>query len=180
MGPIRANPSGLKSVPISMPTSTSCSRVRPSRSSVLSESIISGSTSTYELRLGSLRLPLVAKLRTSRAAPNSTESKSWLADAYASPVTVMCAAAASPSDGASTNGMPSRPSSRFASPTIPSVIEVVCWAYFLAASESPASSARSYFTVASFLIARRRAISAAFIEGGVPSNTYTGRMPSDR
>ena len=99
------------------------------------------------------------------------ESKSWLAEAYACPVFVRCAAVASPSDAASMYGIPKCVKSCFDSCTIPSLILVVCWAYFLASSIFPSAIAFSYLTVASFLICFLRSISAVFSDGGLPSKT---------
>ena len=71
LGPMPFTPSGLKSVPTSMPMSTSCSCVTPSSSNTFLNSTISGTTSTYTFFLGNFLLPLIVKLRISLGAPNN-------------------------------------------------------------------------------------------------------------
>ena len=125
----------------------------------------------YVFLFGNFLLPLLVKFLTNLFAPHKIESKSWLAEAYACPVFVRCAAVASPSDAASMYGMPKYVRSCFDSFTMPSFILVVCCAYFLASSIFPSTIAFSYLIVASFLICFLRSISAVFSEGGLPSKT---------
>jgi hypothetical protein len=85
----------------------------------------------------------------------------------------MCAACASPSDGACTVGMPISRSSSRASATISLVNFEVIVDFEYAAAMSPRAIAAAWSSSYFFFTLRRFATSRAFSAGGAPSNTNT-------
>jgi hypothetical protein len=85
----------------------------------------------------------------------------------------MCAACASPSDGACTVGTPMSRSSSRASATISLVNRDVIVDFEYACARSPRASAATRSSSYRCLPARRFAISRALRGGGVPSKTNT-------
>ena len=103
--------------------------------------IVSGSTSMKMFLLGRRLLPDIVTFLTSRGAPKSSESWSWDATASTVPSAAITEAWASPSEGASIQGIPIASSSCFESATMSFLSDVDVSAYFLALAMSPTATA---------------------------------------
>ena len=114
---------------------------------------------------------LIVTFLTSVGAPKTMESWSCEATAFTVPSIAIVEACASPSEGASTQGMPMASSRLLASETMSLRSTVEASANFLACTMSPDWRARRYWSFASRRCSERRLISSVFSSGGFPSNT---------